>query len=135
MISWINMSIRRCVFINPQRTGKNTTKSSKDPARYIFLTELAKLSDDRIFLRGELLGIFFGGRDTTASLLTNMFFVIARRPDLWRKLKEEVAHLDGKEPTYDQLGRMIYLRWCLNECKSVATSRRVPFNRAEHPEN
>ena len=85
--------------------------------RYILLHELGKTTDDRKLLRGELLTVFLAGRDTTASLICNIFFVLARRPDIWRKLRAEVKQLDGRKPTFEEMSRMDYVRYCLNECE------------------
>ena len=86
--------------------------------RYIFLHELVKQTSDPVQIRSELLNIFLAGRDTTASLLGNVWFILARRPDIWKKLRAEVDALDGKRPTYQQIKDMKYLRWLLNECTS-----------------
>ncbi|KAH8816184.1 cytochrome P450 [Xylogone sp. PMI_703] len=64
----------------------------------------------------ELLNILLAGRDTTAGLLSNTFHVLARRPDIWNKLKAEVDELHGRKPDYDTLRNMKYLKHLLNEC-------------------
>jgi cytochrome P450 len=97
--------------------------SSKDPkagerSQYIFLNELAKETDDREELRDQILNVLLAGRDTTASLLSNMFWELARHPEIYNKLREEVSGLGGREPTYEELKNMKYLRFCLNECMS-----------------
>lgn len=92
--------------------------SEKEPeGRYIFLYALARNTRNRRALRDELMNILMAGRDTTASLLSNIFDTLARRPDIWAKLKGEVSFLNGKPPTYEDLRSMKYLRWCINECK------------------
>ena len=81
--------------------------------------ELATRTTDKKRLRSELLNVLLAGRDTTASLLGNLFFVLARQPEVWQKLREEVVTtLQGRRPTYEELRNMKYLKWCLNECKS-----------------
>ena len=97
-----------------------------DASRYVFLNELAKLTDDRLVLRDQLLGIFLAGRDTTAALLTNMFFVLAREPKVWKQLQEEISSLDGREPTLDELKGLKYLSFCLNESQHFALLRSNP---------
>ena len=87
------------------------------PERYTFLSELVKSTKNPKQLRDELLNILLAGRDTTASLLGNTFHVLARRPDIWRKLKAEVDQLGGKKPDYETLKNMKYLKYILNECK------------------
>lgn len=86
--------------------------------RYVFLYEMAKETQDLIQLRNELLNVLLAGRDTTASLLSNTFFVLARRPEIWAKLKAEVNVLDGVPPNYDTLRGMKYVKYLLNECES-----------------
>ena len=86
--------------------------------RYVFLQELARRLDDPKRLRSELLAVLLAGRDTTASLLGNVFYIIARRPDVWAKLQEDIAQLDGEAPDFEQLRNCKYVRYCLNECRS-----------------
>jgi cytochrome P450 len=87
--------------------------------KYYFIQEVAKQTTDRKRIREELINILLAGRDTTASLLSNMFFEVAKRPDIYAKLREEVASLEGRTPTYEELRNLKYLKWCLNECKSI----------------
>ncbi|TVY34862.1 Cytochrome P450 monooxygenase [Lachnellula occidentalis] len=89
-----------------------------EPERYIFLTEMLKATRDPIQLRDELLNILLAGRDTTASLLSHTFHVLARRPDIWNKLKAEIDELNGEKPDYDTLRDLKYLKYLLNECNS-----------------
>lgn len=92
--------------------------------RYVFLHELAKDTKDKIRLRDELLNVLLAGRDTTASLLSNLFFMLAKRPEIFRKLRNEVEEtLGGELPTYEQIKSMKYLKYCLNECKPIFWNR------------
>ena len=85
--------------------------------RYVFLYELVQRTTDPVQLRSELMNVLLAGRDTTASLLSDTWFVLARRPDIWAKLAEEVDALGGEKPTVEQIRDMKYLRWVFNECK------------------
>jgi cytochrome P450 len=89
----------------------------KGSGKYIFADELALATDDPIQIRAELLNILLAGRDTTAGLLSNTFFVLARRPDVWAKLQAEIDQLEGQRPDYETLRNMKYLKFVLNECK------------------
>ncbi len=42
-------------------------------------------------------------------------FLLSRHPAVWRRLRKEVVLLDGREPTFEQLKSMNYLRWVINE--------------------
>lgn len=104
---------------------RNHDLEKSEGGRYVFLHELAKRTDDPVRIRSELLNVLLAGRDTTASLLSNVFFVLARTPSVWAKLREEVDSLNGERPTYEQVKDMKYLKAVLNECK-----QRSPFARA-----
>ena len=95
-----------------QEDSKDQSNTSE---RHIFARELVKVTDDRKVLRDELLTIFFAGRDTTSALLSNLFFVLARKSDVWQQLQAEVNELEGKKPTLEELKSMKYLRFCINE--------------------
>ena len=97
-----------------QRRDLEKGEEQKD-GKYIFIHELAKQVTDKIQLRDELMNILLAGRDTTASVLSNMFFEIAKKPYIWTKLREEIGQLNGRIPTYEELRNLKYLKWCLNE--------------------
>jgi len=97
------------------RKSIDSKQSEEDPERYIFLNELAKTGRNEKKLRDELFNILLAGRDTTASFLGFFWYLIARRPDVWDKLQEEVSVLDGARPTAEQLRQMKYLTCVINE--------------------
>ncbi len=97
------------------------SNDGQEKGKYIFANELALATGDPKQIRAELLNILLAGRDTTAGLLSNTFFVLARRPDVWAKLQSEIALLEGKRPNYEELRNMKYLKFVLNECKSAET--------------
>mmetsp|Transcript_96627 Transcript_96627/g.288507 ORF Transcript_96627/g.288507 Transcript_96627/m.288507 type:complete len:548 (-) Transcript_96627:171-1814(-) len=71
------------------------------------------------FLKDVVLNFIIAGRDTTACLLTWMFFILATHPEIQRELCEEVASRCPREcaPTFKQLGasEMPYLNGVLYE--------------------
>ncbi|KAJ5324527.1 cytochrome P450 [Penicillium atrosanguineum] len=88
----------------------------KDGKKRTFLQELATATDDKDKLRDELLSLLLAGRDTTASLISSLFFCLAKRPEIWSKLREEVAtELNGQKPQYEQLRNLKYAKYCVNE--------------------
>ena len=96
----------------------------KADGRYVFLHELVKQTTDPVQIRSELLNILLAGRDSTASLLSNVWFIIARRPDIWAKLRSEIDGLGGQKPTFAQIKDMKYLRAVLNECTFLESNYR-----------
>jgi cytochrome P450 len=107
------------------------TVDNKTDERYVFLRELAKVTDDPIELRDQLLNILLAGRDTTAGLLSNIFFTLSKRPDIWNKLKAEIDKTQGEAPTFESLKDLKYLRYVINEglrlFPSVPTNSRMAF--------
>lgn len=114
--------------------GKETrdaTSQQKDE-RYSFADEFAKLTDDQAMIRGGLLNLLLAGRDTTASLLSNLFFMLARRPEVYDKLAAEiraVAPTAHQAPRLEDLRSMKYLRACINE--SLRLHPPIPRNSRE----
>lgn len=94
---------------------KNRDVEKAGDERYVFLHELVKQTSDPVQIRSELLNILLAGRDTTASLLSDLWFILAQRPDVWQKLRTEVDALGGEAPTYEQIKELKYLRAVLNE--------------------
>lgn len=100
---------------------------------YTFLYELAKQTRDPQVLRDQLLNILVAGRDTTAGLLSFTMFELARNPDMWNKVKEEVRGKFGsgddtriEEVTFESLKKCEYLKAVLNEVLRIYPS--VPQN-------
>lgn len=91
-------------------------KSEATDERYTFVTELAReghLGETRIL--DETANILLAGRDTTAGLLSHLWFHLARNPSVWKTLQEEVDQLGGKAPSYERLKGLKYLENCTKE--------------------
>lgn len=101
------------------KTSEDVAEAEED--RYVFLDELAKETQDPLRIRAELLNVLLAGRDTTASLLSNAWFVLGKRPDIWANLRAEVDQLGSELPTFEKMKEMKYLRWFLKECKTRPT--------------
>lgn len=98
-----------------QREGDDSDSPPRQ--KYVFLNELAKDTDDPVLLRDQIVNMLLAARDTTAGLLAFTFFILARRPDVWTKLRADVlAHY--QEPlTYEAILEMKYLRYVLQESR------------------
>lgn len=99
--------------------------------RYVFLEELAKATQDPIELRSQLLNIFLAGRDTTAGLLSFTFWVLARHPDIFAKLRSHIIEDFGtyskpRNISFSTLKNCVYLQHVLQEVLRLYPS--VPIN-------
>ncbi|KAL0931150.1 cytochrome P450 [Colletotrichum truncatum] len=94
---------------------------------YNFLTELAKETDNRETLRDQVMNILIASRDTTAALLGNLFFMLARHPKAYAKLREEVTAIVGNDlPSEAHIRELTWLRYCINE--SLRLHPPIPAN-------
>jgi cytochrome P450 len=86
-----------------------------EASRYVFLNELAKTGYSAKKIQDELLNILLAGRDTTASLLAHVWHTLARRPDVFERLRAEVMRVGTDSPTFEQIKEMKYLQYVMNE--------------------
>lgn len=100
---------------------------------YIFLYELAKQTKNPKILQDQLLNILLAGRDTTAGLLSYTFYELARNPDVYEKLKDEIYSAFGRadnarveDITFESLKKCEYLKYVINEVLRLYPS--VPVN-------
>lgn len=88
---------------------------------YVFLRELAKETQDPVQLRGQLLNILVAGRDTTAGLLGWTWYLLARHPAIFAKLRSIVLESFGPYSadtliiTFENLKSCSYLQQVMSE--------------------
>lgn len=88
---------------------------------YVFMNEMINSGASRSEITAQLLSMILGGRDTSASTMSSMFWELARRPDVVEKLRRDIATLGGRKPTWQELKDLKYLNFVLKESKSRGT--------------
>lgn len=86
--------------------------------RYYFLRELVKQTEDPVLMRSQALNILLAGRDTTASLLSLTFSLLARHKHEYYKLRQAILEEFGdttEKITFSSLKRCEQLRNVINE--------------------
>lgn len=115
---------------------KETPAQEKRPeqkdSEYVFLKAMAETNRDPLELRFESLNVLLAGRDTTASLLSWCMQVLARRADIFNRLRNEILEQFGtySEPhnlDFASLKSCQYLQHFINETMRLYPV--VPFNR------
>ncbi|KAH6905109.1 cytochrome P450 monooxygenase CYP63, partial [Coprinopsis sp. MPI-PUGE-AT-0042] len=108
--------------------GYSTRRSSKDLSGTSFLQYLAETTKNPITIRDQLLNMLLASRDTTATTLTFLTYILAIRPDVADRLRQEVLEFCGptSAPTYERIKKMKYLRAVLNETLRLFPA--VPLN-------
>jgi len=76
--------------------------------------EGAALPDKAV--RDDVFTLFLAGHETTALTLTWLFVLLDGRPDVLRRMEEEVAHvLGGRDPCFADVPKLVYLRQVVDE--------------------
>jgi hypothetical protein len=105
---FVNPYIEETLRFKPEELSTKT----KTEEGYTFLHALASFTRDRTVLRDQLVAVLLAGRDTTASTLSWTFYEMARHPEVWKRLREEIIQTVGlkQPPTYSDLKNMKYLQ-------------------------
>lgn len=109
----------------------NEEKQLEDGKKYVFAEELAEATQDPVELRNQLLHILLAGRDTTSGLLGWVFYSLAKKPDLYQRLRTTVLEDFGsyEEPEnmdFAGLKACQFLQHVINETLRMFPV--VPFN-------
>ncbi|OLN87394.1 Cytochrome P450 52E2 [Colletotrichum chlorophyti] len=90
-------------------------EKSQQARRYILLNEMAKDTDDPVLLRDEIVTIIMAARDTTSATISFALYLLARRPEIWARLRASVMEHYVSPLTYEALEEMKYLKWVVAE--------------------
>lgn len=100
--------INQALSLSPEELATKT----KSDSGYTFLHALAGFTRDPTVLRDQLIAVLLAGRDTTGATLSWTFYELARHPEVFRKLRQEIIDKVGLKnpPTYEDLKGMKYLQ-------------------------
>jgi cytochrome P450 len=111
---------------------KSLLMEEKANRKFVLLEELAKETRDLRELRNETLHTLAAGRDPTAALLSWTFYMLARNPAVFDKLRgvvlEEFGDRASTAPTleYEKLRKCEYLCFVLHEVLRIVAV--IPMN-------
>jgi cytochrome P450 len=107
------------IMINEAVTKYIERKASKVEAgtdNHKSLLEMLMDSGGFPAMKDHIMAIFVAARDTTATLLSQLWFEVSRRPDVFSKMKNEVdSVLNGQLPTADTLRKLPYVDQVMKE--------------------
>lgn len=100
--------------------AEEKAEAAGEKKRYVFLHELIKETKDPIELRCQLLHILLAGRDTTAGLLGWTFYLLARHPEVYKKLRATLVETFGpynspRDISFERLKACTYLQHVMQE--------------------
>ena len=95
LYTFIDAHVYRALNLTSDATDEKSFSYSTDPTRkYILLYELARQVRDLVVLRFELINVFLPSHDTIASLMSNVFFQLARHPSYWAHLRQSAFSME-----------------------------------------
>ena len=83
--------------------------------RFSIAHELAKTTGNKTLIRQQLLHMFLPTHDAIGTPLATIFFYLARQPDMWRKLREEISTIPLEEISQSKLKGFGYLQAVIKE--------------------
>lgn len=109
-------------YVNRALEASQEELDERSKKGYTILYELVKHTRDPKVLQDELLSIMLAGKNTTASLLSFLFYELSRNQQVWIKLKEEIyksfgsgEDLNTHRITFESMKKCAYLKWVINE--------------------
>ncbi|KAK0217130.1 cytochrome P450 [Armillaria fumosa] len=96
--------------------GVKSVESEKKLNDMTLLDRLVEEADDPNVVQDELVNVLVAGRDSTASLLTMAVYMMCEHLDMVTRLRSEIlGKVGNRQPTYEDIRDMKYLRAFLNE--------------------
>ncbi|KAL8952234.1 MAG: hypothetical protein Q9222_001848 [Ikaeria aurantiellina] len=111
---------------NGEKKNHDEKVKGLEPARFVLLEELVKLTSDPTWLRNETLSLLTAGRSTTAALLSWLFYYLARHPAVFHRLRSTILDDFGVEAgeapiSFGRLRANRYLQNCINEAMRLGS--------------
>lgn len=101
MHAYIDTHVQKALKLTAINDSKITHQDEKK--RYILLFEMANQIRDPIALRFQILNVFIPARGTTALMISNALFHLARNPHIWTSLREQSVALGEKRLSFEVL--------------------------------
>lgn len=117
--SFTDRYVMRAVADWSHEPRKISKPGNQQRRHYILLDEMAKVTEDEMDLRYQILNVFIAGHESTAIALSSIFFHLARTPMAWQRLRSEVVAIGTAPLTFESLKSIQYLRYVISESKAA----------------
>ena len=110
---WVSCDVARG-FVE-SHADKALLGPAKESERAVLVCGLSAVTQNRGDIRDQLLNVFLPAHDAIAVALTNVFFNLARHPDVWGKLCQEILSIGSEKLTFERLKSLSYLQFVIKE--------------------
>ncbi|KAF9530383.1 cytochrome P450 [Crepidotus variabilis] len=123
--SLIDPIVRQAIQDKRQRVANHGGSKVEEET---LLQHLVNSTEDPTMLRDEIMSLLLAGRDTTASLISFVVYMLAEHPPIMHRLRTEILSRVGssQRPSYEDIRDMKFLRAVLNETLRLYPP--VPYN-------
>lgn len=111
----LDSSVKTCQRFIDHYVAEARSEDRKQERPYMFMTEMLASGASPEMVRNQLLAMILGGRDTSASTMSSLFWVLARRPDVVDEMRRDISRLEGRKPTWEELKELKYANMVLKE--------------------
>ncbi|KAH7138730.1 cytochrome P450 [Dendryphion nanum] len=87
-------------FEEPQKSLQDNTNTGQ---RRSMVGELSRQTDERKYIRSQIMQGMMASQDTISALLGNMFFLLSRHPQYWEQVRDATLDRDVTDFTFDDL--------------------------------
>ncbi len=94
---------------------KQASSTDHESASEPLLQTLLNENEDMDKVKVEFVNLLMAAKDTVKTLLSSVWFVIARRPDIWQRIQAEISCLNGQPPTREEMSKLKYVDWVIKE--------------------
>lgn len=110
---YIDLAIENQKHLSKSKEALSDTSATEQP--FVMLAELVKETQDRHFLRNQLMSVFLPIYQAAPFGLGDIFFQLARAPASWAKLRADALGMGNTQLTFDALKSMTYLQCVIKE--------------------
>ncbi|KAF3389689.1 Cytochrome P450 52E2 [Talaromyces pinophilus] len=111
--NFVDKEVQRALL--PFTTNGQTKSKGDHKEKFILLDQMARETQDPLDLRHQVLNIFLPARGVTAVGISNVMWELARHPNSWEALREEVRNIGDQPLTFELMLKLKVAKKIINE--------------------
>lgn len=129
--SFLDYYIKECLGKGSENKPLQNFNSSSQSTKHSLIRDLCLQTDDSTFIRSQVIQAMMAAQDTTAELLTNALFLLARHPIYWDQLRTESLKRSQEYVQVESLLSPKVIENILLESKLSSPKTKAPFRESD----